>query len=65
MKRRKSDETLVRMDDPEQSRRFIETARELGCEENLGRFDDAVKRIGKARRPPQESGKAGKEKKPT
>ena len=31
--------------DPEQFQRFLETARELGCEENFGRFEDALKRI--------------------
>ena len=50
--------------DPEQSRRFIETARELGCDENLDRFDEAVKRIGRARRLPQGGKRAGKENKP-
>jgi hypothetical protein len=50
--------------DPERSARFIETARQLGCEENLDRFDEAVKRIGRARRQPQAAGKAGKEDKP-
>ncbi len=44
--------------------RFIHKARELGCEDNLGRFDEAVKRIGKARRQPQETREAKKEKKP-
>lgn len=38
-----------------QRQRFIETARELGCEENLGRFDEAVRRIGNARRSPGEA----------
>jgi hypothetical protein len=41
----------VAMDDPEQSARFIEAAKELGCEGALDRFDEAVKRIGKARKP--------------
>lgn len=44
--------------DPEQRRRFIEVARELGCEENLARFDEAVKRIGKARPVHREAKKA-------
>jgi hypothetical protein len=29
---------------PEQSRRFIDMARELGCEENFDRLDQALKR---------------------
>ena len=40
--------------DPDQAERFIEAARELGCEDNLARFDEAVKRIGKARPAPRE-----------
>jgi hypothetical protein len=44
----------------DQSRRFIAAARELGCEERLDRFDEAVRVIGKARRPP-ERGPAGKD----
>ena len=39
-------------------------AHQLGCEENLDRFDEAVKRVGKARRPPQQTREAGKENKP-
>ena len=50
--------------DPEQSARFIETARQLGCEDNLDRFDEAVKRIGKVRLTPQGTKRAGKENKP-
>jgi hypothetical protein len=42
--------------DAEQSRAFIEAARELGCEENFGRFDDALRRIGAVR--PKASGSA-------
>ena len=33
----------------DQSQLFIEAARELGREENVGRFDDALRRVGKAR----------------
>ena len=33
------------MDDPEQSRRFIEAARELGCEEAGEAFERAIGRI--------------------
>jgi hypothetical protein len=35
--------------------RFIRTARELGCEENLDRFDEAVKQVGSAKPTPQKS----------
>jgi hypothetical protein len=34
--------------DPEQSRRFIEAARELGCEENFEQFEEALKVIVRA-----------------
>ena len=34
---------IVGKADPEQSRRFIELARELGCEENFDRLDQALK----------------------
>jgi hypothetical protein len=40
-------------DDAEQSQRFIEAARELGCEENFARFEDALKRIVRAKSKPQ------------
>ncbi len=43
--------------DPDQSRRFIEGARELGCEENLGRLDEALRRIAKAGAAPREATK--------
>jgi hypothetical protein len=46
--------------DPEQFQRFLETARELGCEDNLDRFDEAVKRIGKARQKPPQTKAAAK-----
>ncbi len=45
------------MDDPEQSRRFIEAARELGCDEDLARFQETLRRIARAkpkREPPPE-----------
>lgn len=41
--------------DPEQSARFIEAARELGCEENFVQFEEALKRIVRAK-PPQTLG---------
>jgi hypothetical protein len=34
-------------DDSEQSRAFIEAARELGCEGNLGRLDEMIRRVAK------------------
>jgi hypothetical protein len=37
--------------DPAQYQRFLEAARELGCEENMGRLDEALRRVAKA--PPQ------------
>jgi hypothetical protein len=37
--------------DPGQYQRFLEAARELGCEENMGRLDEALRRVAKA--PPQ------------
>jgi hypothetical protein len=37
-------------DDPEQqSKRFIETARELGCDEDEAAFDEKLKRIATAK----------------
>ena len=51
--------------DPEQLQRFLETARELGCEPtseaDLGRVDDVLRRMAKM--PPERRGpmrKAGK-----
>lgn len=37
----------TKRDDPEQSRRFIEKARELGCDESEERFDKALRIIAK------------------
>ncbi len=34
-------------DDPEQSKRFIETAKKLGCDENEDRFNDTLKQVAK------------------
>jgi hypothetical protein len=36
------------LSDAEQSRRFIEAARELGCEENFEQFEEALKVIVRA-----------------
>jgi hypothetical protein len=43
------------MDDPEQSRRFIEAARAAGCDHDDPRIVDVLK--GMASRPPQPRGK--------
>jgi hypothetical protein len=37
--------------DPEQSKRFVEAACQLGCEEGFDRLDEALKRVGTT--PPQ------------
>ncbi|HZI18377.1 MAG TPA: hypothetical protein VEY09_07250 [Pyrinomonadaceae bacterium] len=37
--------------EPDQYQRFLEAARELGCEENMDRLDDALRRVAKT--PPQ------------
>lgn len=33
--------------DPDQYRRFLDAAREHGCEENVGRLDEVVRRVAK------------------
>jgi hypothetical protein len=50
--------------DAEQSRAFIEKARELGCEENLGRLDDALRRIARAGPEPHQAVKRPRKKEP-
>jgi hypothetical protein len=35
-------------DDPDRSRRFIKTARQLGCDEEKSVLDEKLKRIAKA-----------------
>ncbi len=40
--------------DKAQSERFIEAARELGCEEGFGRFDETLRRVAKAPPRPRE-----------
>ncbi len=35
-------------DDPEQSKRFIEAARELGCDESEERFIETVRKVASA-----------------
>lgn len=42
-----------RKDDPGQSKRFIETARELGCDEDEAAFDEKLKRIATAKPKPK------------
>lgn len=46
-------------DDPDQQRRFIEAAQEAGCSEDESAFDEALRRIAKAKpaRPPKRSEK--------
>jgi hypothetical protein len=39
--------------DAEQSRRFIETARELGCDEDEAAFEEKLKRIATAKPKPR------------
>jgi hypothetical protein len=39
--------------DEEQSRRFIETARELGCDEDEAAFDEKLRRIATAKPKPK------------
>ena len=46
-------------DDKPQSERFIETARELGCDEDEAAFDEKLKRIATVKPKP----KTGKQKK--
>jgi hypothetical protein len=50
--------------DPEQSARFIEGARELGCEENLSRLGDALRQIAKARPQHRADPRSAKDEKP-
>ena len=52
----KASKTIVA--DPEQSARFIEAARELGCDESPGAFEAAVKKV--ARHKPVEATTASK-----
>lgn len=40
-------------DDPEQSKRFIETARALECDEDEAAFDEKLKRIATAKSKPR------------
>lgn len=49
--------------DREQYERFLEAARELGCEANPDRLDEAVRRAAKMPPPRQETPKPGKGKK--
>lgn len=44
-----------------QSQRFIEAARELGCDESEERFDAALKKVAKAPAPKQEEAPAKKQ----
>lgn len=48
--------------DPEQSQAFLEAARKLGCEENLGRLDEMIWRVAKLPPQPRPAGKRAKKK---
>jgi hypothetical protein len=37
----------------DQTQRFIEAARELGCDESEERFDDALRKVAKAKPKPE------------
>jgi hypothetical protein len=47
-------------DDPAQSKRFIETAREIGTDESRERFERAFKRIVPAKRSRTKGSRAGR-----
>ena len=44
--------------DPEQSKRFIETARALECDEDEAAFDEKLKRIAQVKAPLKRTAKA-------
>jgi hypothetical protein len=48
---RRADQPKNDKADPDQHQRFLEAAREHGCEENVGRLDEVVRRVAKL--PPQ------------
>lgn len=43
-----------KQDEADQSRRFVETARELGCDEDEAAFDEKLKRIATAKPKPRD-----------
>lgn len=45
MDKKPAPKTKLKSDDPEQSKRFIETAREIGTDETGKEFEKAIKRI--------------------
>lgn len=47
--------------DRDQHRRFLAAAREHGCEENVGRLDEVVRRVAKMP-PPRREPRGGKKK---
>jgi hypothetical protein len=51
-------------DDPEQSRRFLEAARELGIEETGEAYDRALERILPSRKPGEPAPRVARETKP-
>lgn len=48
-------------DQLEQSRRFVEAARELGCDEDEAKFDEKLRRVA-GRKPPAPKAKPAKTK---
>jgi hypothetical protein len=44
----------LKPDDPEQSKRFIETAKEIGADEDPERFEETFRKIGSAPPPKKE-----------
>jgi hypothetical protein len=53
-------ESKPKQDNPEQSRRFIETARALECDEDEAAFDEKLKRIAQVKpKPKNQAGSGG------
>jgi hypothetical protein len=50
-----ADKPKLKHDDPEQSKRFIDTAREIGADETEKRADRAFKKIAPPKRPERRS----------
>ncbi len=42
----------IQKDDLEQFNRFVESARELGCDENPAHFDEILKKVARHKSPP-------------
>lgn len=57
--------TRPKVDDPEQSKRFEQAARELGCDESEEAFDAKLRQVAKHKPKPPNQGKSEtREKKP-